>query len=224
MTAGPTLNSRLRILVAKAFRAEKLYSTVNNSRTENTRTERLTNMGALAEAASDIRAREWQRSHYQLRTALNDVLSLGNTSAVAREVVALRETFLKRSEDAVQLVDKGAEELIDTARRHEFAHIFKISVELIRHKAQAQACKVIADELSAVLDACNPNAKLPEEHSSKTLSRLPSSGKVPGRDSVVSNLEQLQAKRSEIDNAAEQQQRSNVVPLKRRFALGNRKH
>src|SRR6188508_750181 len=101
MTANPTLHSRLRVLVAKAFRAEKLYSTVNSSRAE-----RLTNMAALAEAAGDIRAREWQRSHYQLRTSLNDVLGLGNSSAIVKEVVGLRDQFLRRSQEATSLVEK----------------------------------------------------------------------------------------------------------------------
>ncbi|MFN8391952.1 MAG: hypothetical protein U0136_16805 [Bdellovibrionota bacterium] len=215
MTAGQTLNSRLRVLVAKAFRAEKLYSTVNNSRAE-----RLTNMAALAEAASDIRAREWQRSHYQLRTALNDVLGLGNSSAIAREVVGLRDSFLRKSQEATQLVEKGADELVETARRHEFAHIFKISIELIRHKAQAQACKVIADELSSVLDACNPNA-VSEFAKSQFVSAKPSLSKAPLPNGVISSLEEIHAETGGLEAmeriAIENAQRSNVVPLKRRF-------
>lgn len=148
MSLGPTLNSRLRVLVAKAFRAEKLYSSVNSSRAE-----RLTNLSVIAEAASDIRAREWQRTHYQLRTALNDILSIGNSGGIVKEVVGLRESFLKRSQESLNLVEKGAEDLIETTRRQEFAHIFKISAELIRLKAQAQACRAVADELSGVLEA-----------------------------------------------------------------------
>jgi Mn-dependent DtxR family transcriptional regulator len=176
-------------LVAKAFRAEKLYSTVNSSRAE-----RLTNMASLAEAASDIRAREWQRSHYQLRTVLNDLLSLGNSNAIVKEVNLLREQFLLRANENLRLVEKGAEELIETSRRHEFAHIFKISAELIRHKAQAQACRVIADELAAVLDASNANVEKTSENASPAAALHEAS--------VV---------------------RSNVVQLRHRVALGQRK-
>ena len=191
MSSNPTLHSRLRVLVAKAFRAEKLYSTVNSSRAE-----RLTNMASLAEAASDIRAREWQRSHYQLRTVLNDLLSLGNSSAIVKEVTILRDQFLHRANENLRLVEKGAEELVETAKRHEFAHIFKISVELIRHKAQSQACRVIADELGSVLEASNVNT-----------------------DKIL--------KAKETSFAAAQREeaavRSNVVQLRQRVALGQRK-
>ncbi len=206
MTASPTLHSRLRVLVAKAFRAEKLYSTVNSSRAE-----RLTNMAALAEAASDVRAREWQRSHYQLRTSLNDVLGLGTSSAIVKEVGSLRDQFLRKSDDAMDLVERGAEELVETARRHEFAHIFKISVELIRHKAQAQACRVIADELSAVLEASNIGADRAGEE--------PAGSKILRATSDVLRVASAAAPQP----TALESLRSNVVQLKRRAGLGTRK-
>lgn len=201
MTVTPTLHSRLRVLVAKAFRAEKLYSSVNSSRAE-----RLSNMAALAEASSDVRAREWQRSHYQLRTALNDVLALGNSQAIVREVLGLRDTFLRKSQESMTLVERGAEELIETARRHEFAHIFKISVELIRHKAQAQACRVIADELTSVID------------SSK--SAIVSSGEGA---SILASAEKAAPPPPPEPPEEAEHVRSNVIQLKRRMAFGHRK-
>lgn len=208
MSLGPTLNSRLRVLVAKAFRAEKLYSSVNSSRAE-----RLTNLAVIAEAASDIRAREWQRTHYQLRTALNDILSIGNSGGIVKEVVGLRETFLKRSQESLSLVEKGAEDLIETTRRQEFAHIFKISAELIRLKAQAQACRAVADELSGVLEATS-NGDVRAAVDSDINSRLirPQHGR-PGfeEDDDAAAIE------AEI----ELQPHSNVVQLKQR--AGSRK-
>ena len=186
-------------------------------------------MSALAEAASDIRAREWQRSHYQLRTALNDVLSLGNTTQVAREIVSLRDTFIRKSEESTQLVEKGAEELVDTARRHEFAHIFKISVDLIRHKAQAQACRVIADELNAVLEAANPAAAARTDVSARAGARLIEAAKVNAAGGVLSTLDQIHAESGGLAGLSvavshDSAGRTNVVPLKRRFAaFGNRK-
>jgi len=203
MTSNPTLHSRLRVLVAKAFRAEKLYSTVNSSRAE-----RLTNMAALAEAASDVRAREWQRSHYQLRTSLNDVLGLGTSGAIVKEVAGLRDQFHRKANEAMDLVERGAEELVETARRHEFAHIFKISVELIRHKAQAQACRVIADELSAVLEASNAAGDRSEEPAGSKILRATTDVLRGSQEPAGAELDTL---------------RSNVVQLKRRAGLGNRK-
>ena len=212
MSVTPTLHSRLRVLVAKAFRAEKLYSTVNNSRAE-----RLSNMAALAEAASDIRAREWQRSHYQLRTALNDVLALGNSAAIVKEVHVLRDSFLRKSKESSALVERGAEELVETARRHEFAHIFKISVELIRHKAQAQACRVIADELTSVLDTSKATLTEGSTESTETGARL-----LAASVSVAPPpLPEEALGMDETDLSASV--RSNVIQLKRRIAFGRRK-
>lgn len=203
MSLGPTLNSRLRVLVAKAFRAEKLYSSVNSSRAE-----RLTNLAVIAEAASDIRAKEWQRTHYQLRTALNDILGIGASKSVVREVVVLRESFLKRAYDALALVDKGSEDLIETTRRQEFAHIFKISAELIRLKAQAQACRAVADELSAVLEASNYDS-----------SKLNSAAFQDLRGSVV--VADQKAAEAEATEAEYEVAASNVIQLRQR--VGSRR-
>lgn len=197
MSSGPTLHSRLRVLVAKAFRAEKLYSSVNNSKSD-----RLTNIAVLSEAASEIRAKEWQRSHYQLRTAINEILTLGSNALIAEQVAELRDRFLAKSKESAAAVERGADELVETARRHEFAHIFKISLELIRLKAQTQACKVVADELASILDVSGRQV-------------LPKS--IEG-ESTLADEQALNA-----ISAVEAESRSNVIPLKKRFAFGSKK-
>ncbi len=197
MSSSPTLHSRLRVLVAKAFRAEKLYSSVNNSKSD-----RLTNIAVLSEAASEIRAKEWQRSHYQLRTAINEILTLGSNALVAEQVAELRDRFLAKAKESAAAVERGADELVETARRHEFAHIFKISLELIRLKAQAQACKVVADELASILDVSGRQV-------------LPKS--IEG-ENTLADEQALNAL-----SAVEAESRSNVIPLKKRFAFGSKK-
>lgn len=197
MSSGPTLHSRLRVLVAKAFRAEKLYSSVNNSKSD-----RLTNIAVLSEAASEIRAKEWQRSHYQLRTAINEILTLGSNALIAEQVAELRDRFLAKAKESATAVERGADELVETARRHEFAHIFKISLELIRLKAQAQACKVVADELASILDVSGRQV-------------LPKS--IEG-ENTLADEQALNAL-----SAVEAESRSNVIPLKKRFAFGSKK-
>lgn len=197
MSSGPTLHSRLRVLVAKAFRAEKLYSSVNNSKSD-----RLTNIAVLSEAASEIRAKEWQRSHYQLRTAINEILTLGSNALIAEQVAELRDRFLAKAKESAAAVERGADELVETARRHEFAHIFKISLELIRLKAQAQACKVVADELGSILEVSGRQV-------------LPKS--IEG-ESTLADEQALNAL-----SAIEAESRSNVIPLKKRFAFGSKK-
>jgi hypothetical protein len=147
MSQRPTLNSRLRVVVAKAYRTEKLYSSHGG------RFEKLAGAAALSDAASEVRGREWQRAYQHLRCCLNDLLSLGNSAVVARDVLALREAYLAKADESNQLVKYGVEEMKEFADRQEFAHILRLSTELIRRKAQVQVCRAIAQELTEILDA-----------------------------------------------------------------------
>lgn len=141
-----TLNSRLRVLVAKSFRAEKLYASLRSIEGA-----KFSAVSSLSEIANEVRAREWQRSYYELRTALNEILILG--PQVAKELVHLRKRFNDRYLEDKAAVERGVENLRETVAREEFAHVLKLSVELIRHKARVQANKSVADELTAVLQA-----------------------------------------------------------------------
>jgi hypothetical protein len=198
MTAAPTLNSRLRVLVAKTFRAEKLYSSIPSSQGE-----KLTNPSRLSQAANDIRAKEWQRSHYQLRSALNEILSEGSSANMTADIVALRQRFLDRAKESSDAVEQGVESTMDTVARHEFAAVFRFSVDLIKHKARAQASQVIAEELSSVLEASGRNVAVGEQSRS-----------------MADERERERALRKAAAAAAKIP--SNVIPLKRRFAAGDR--
>jgi len=202
MTAPATLNSRLRVLIAKTFRAEKLYSSIRNPRGE-----KLANVSTLAEMANDIRAKEWERCHYQLRVALNDILALGSNSAVLAEILQLRERFYQAAEESNSAVETGTETLLENIRRHEFAHSFRMSLELIRHKARAQARKVVTDELSAVLEASGRNMSAAQQYANNSRT-------------VPEPEKQVQEPSASAEAVA--QPRSNVIPLKRRFVAGGR--
>ena len=199
MSAAPTLNSRLRVLVAKTFRAEKLYSSIRNAQGE-----KLSSPTVLTQMANDIRAKEWQRSHYQLRVSLNDILAQGGSAQATEELIQLRQRFSQRADESLEALETGTQALVEDARRHEFAHIFKISIELIRHKARAQANKVVVDELNAVLDA-----------SGKQGATRQTTGTVPSLKDV--SLPELPS-----DLEANEQPRNNVIPLRRRAANGGR--
>ena len=146
MAAKETLNSRLRILVAKTFRAEKLYSSMRNAYA--------TKPIDSTEVANDLRAREWQRIHSDLRVALNDTLSLKSTNAIASRIICLRNHFSSQAQEASLALEKGTERLVASARRHEFAHTAKLSLEFVQRKAREQACQVVADELNEILISC----------------------------------------------------------------------
>ena len=146
MSASATLNSRLRVLVAKTFRAEKLYSSIRNTKRDTS-----VALSSVSEAANELRAKEWQKSHYELRLALNEILNLGTTSEQSKHLLMLRERFANRVEESAAGIEKAVDSLSETANRQEFAHVLKLSLELIRLKACAQSNKVIAEELTALL-------------------------------------------------------------------------
>ena len=212
MTVPPTLNSKLRVLVAKTYRAEKLYSSIRNQRNEKS-----ANAGALAEMANDVRAREWERSHYQLRIALNEILSLGSNSAVVAEILRLRERFYQSTAENTALLDTGTEALMENVKRHEFAHAFKLSLELVRCKAKAQAGKVIIDELSAVLESSAKSAAAASHQRTPADKPYLPAESSPAESSRVC---QPASTVSPAGNSSTEQVRSNVIPLRPRMAAG----
>ncbi len=203
MSNGATLNSRLRVLVAKTFRAEKLYSSIRNKKQSDT-----ISVSALSDLANEVRAKEWQNAHYQLRTALNDVLSQGGSSQQSKDLLLLREQFAKRAKEAAVAVENGVRTLNETAKRQEFAHVFKLSLELVQHKARAQASKVISEELTSLLNKA-------------------------GRSTDASGLEDISsdhfgleavAMQESAEDVLEEELPSNVVSLLSRRAAGSRRN
>ena len=95
-----------------------------------------------------------------------------------------------------------------------------MSVDLIRCKAQAQACRVIADELSAVLDSSSSKAALlSADADGEHVTRNPfldERSKEPAEGTFADARQVDEIREAHLP-------RSNVVELKRRFAVANRK-
>ena len=144
MASTSTISSRLRKLVAKVFHAEKLYSSVAGTS--------VLKSTLLSEITNDLRAREWSKTHSELRQALNGILSEGGDSAAyRRRVVALRGSFLNRLKDIESLAARETELLQKSLDRRSYSHLLKISITLNRLKARAQSVNAIVQELSSVL-------------------------------------------------------------------------
>jgi hypothetical protein len=212
MGKNATLNSRLRVLVARTYKAEKLYSSLRNaggSTSSSLNSALLDPHSAknpgLAQLANDARAKQWQQQHYQLRIALNDILSAGSKASLTAQVFALRDKFHSRWSESKTAIDEGTKNLIETAGRQEFAHTLKVSAELIRHKARAEACQVIAKELTAILEA---------------------SGRDTSDAAAQKSLEQIQAIEAQRINVEPQvsEASSNVVQFPMRAAASGRRN
>ena len=193
MDSGPTLSSRLRVLVAKTYRAERLYGSIRSPQNSAHHSA-----AAISQTANDIRAREWQRSHNELRTSLNTLIAQGgSSSALIKQVSVLREQFRAQEEQSRRSIESGSANLKESTRRQEFAAVFKQAAELIRHKARAHANRVIADELKALIETSGYSVKAPK---SNTLL-----------------LERFSARTRKAElRANAENSKSNVVPLHRR--------
>ena len=185
MADSATLHSKLRILIAKTFRAEKLYSSLRNPSSQAA-----TNDTKLAEMANELRAKEWQRSHTLLRTSLNDILDIKKTAEVAEEVATLYQSFINQAHDSSKKLDKTLQALVESGKKEEFVHSLKLSFELIRLKAQMQANHAISDELGAIIHGKNPSIKT----SLKVQSDVPLGEDLEEVNSPISNVVPLRKK------------------------------
>lgn len=148
MSTSATLNSRLRVLVAKAFRAEKLYGAAKTSKQRDAFLAHT----SVSDAAQGLRAKEWQKSHYELRASLNNILALGSSMEQAKQLLLLKACYESRAQEHTAVVKKIVATVKETVERQEFAHVLKLALELIRLKAISQSSKVISEELAAILN------------------------------------------------------------------------
>jgi len=168
MSKNQTFNSRIRLLVAKSFKAEKLYCSLRSDFSfQNPETlNKIISSTGIGEIANDIRAREWQRCHNDLRIALNKILSdaplhgaeitsTSRVSAQQRALAGLLAEFRSCYDAERKFVDESVDTLFEAGKREEFGHVLKLSLELIRAKSRAQAAKAVADELNSVLQVSN---------------------------------------------------------------------
>ena len=149
MSEGHTLHSRVRVLIAKAFRAERLYSSLRNS------DSKVGQLGSVADLANDARGREWQKCHQELRSALNNILGAAPANELRTALGELLSEFLKRAEQSSKVVQEGVSDVVTATRREEFAHVLRRSLQLIQEKARLQASLAIVDELRALLGEIN---------------------------------------------------------------------
>lgn len=142
-----TLHSKLKVLIAQAYKAEKLYGSMRLEHRLLLESE-----DGISKLANDIRAKQWQRTHFVLRQTLNDLLSNVTSSAeLLKAVASLRDKFAKKSLESENTLELKRYELQNACERDEFAHSANVSLELINLKAKSQALRGVADELDSLL-------------------------------------------------------------------------
>ena len=224
MPTTATLNSRLRVLIARTYKAEKLYSSnarsakqdgsgpENSGWASRARSSRAQNSGdgsssvidglekSLGDVANRARAKEWERAHRELREALNEVLALGTSKKQAAALISIANEFRQYASEGMAQIDRGIILLKNSAERQEFSHVCKISLELVKEKARIQANSIIAEEVKYLLSR---------------------SGKGDEADLFAPAASKVVA--DEGEDSAEEYQPNNVISLETRRAAGGRR-
>lgn len=221
MSDSATLNSRLRVLIAKTFRAEKLYSSiVRQNLSGGNISSAKAGQAKLSEMANEIRAKEWQLTQSKLRTVLNDIIETHSSSQLTNEILSVTREFHNEAKSCeTQLVETKAK-LIEAGELEEFATSLKLSFELIRLKARLQACHSVISELGSLgcleklgvggiesFTASSKQTKVRKFSGNKDgfAPKLKISGDIPLGEDLDSPPEQGSSEKTG----------SNVVPLKR---------
>ena len=141
-----TLNSRLRILVAKTYRAERMYASMRNSAGASA--------PSMTTVANEVRASEWQLSHEQLRRSLSAMVQRSGTSAIADELEALLGKFSRKVSASKKALEQGTEFAKRSLGRKEYTEVLNGALDLVKHKARVQSCSLVVDELITLLEYC----------------------------------------------------------------------
>lgn len=160
-----TLTSKIRVLVARTYKAEKLYASMRGMRDVSTaEAERV-----LGQMSNDVRSREWQGAHQELRHRLNEILRLGGSqrTMALQELGNVYQSFIRRLRESELALQHGTGVVTESAKRLEYSVVLKMAFELVRHKARAQACQAIVDELESVLNLAGKRQSPASELSSE---------------------------------------------------------
>ena len=148
-----TLASRLKVLVAKSFKAERLYGSMVINLTGQMETE----LAERAKLSNEIRAREWQKSYNKLRLGLNAILSEENSAtAVTERLLKLEADFRVQIKKANQELEKVSVGIKDALNRAEYAVVYRRSMDLVKYQARIQASEVVCQEVLALLETKKP--------------------------------------------------------------------
>lgn len=168
MSEKATLSSKLRILVARAYKAERLYASMKAKAPEasNIYSRRLKSKKEpsalqsnrlISELSSEARATEWQQSYKELRLSLNEILEKNNLSAskLSKPVTELYNNLAEGLEETRARYNKISKDSFSAFENKEFLRCSKNSIELIRLKARIQSQTAVAEELSNLLNSSN---------------------------------------------------------------------
>ncbi|MBL7663218.1 hypothetical protein JNK13_10765 [bacterium] len=180
MSSQSTVGSRLRVLVAKSYRAEQLYASMRHSLSNKPE--------VITDITNDYRAQVWLKAHQELRIKLNEIIGLPYGVGV-QELIKLKAQFERKVSESNIVIERVSKKLAECSDKQEFASVVKLGLELVQYKSQAQAFQVVADELKDVLAGnAERNAKPSEQAASND-------DQVKDQASEASNVVQFRPRR-----------------------------
>ena len=145
MSGTHTINSKLRVLIAKTYQAEKLFLSMKSSGPAGFENKK------LIELANNVRAEVWGNIHSDLRKSLNTIVGNDSQASVIAEVNKLKNSFRSVIDEKNRQLEKTKQVLLEMGERGEFFHTLKSSLELVRLKATIQANRTIIEQLNNII-------------------------------------------------------------------------
>ncbi len=112
MAEQATLISRMRVLVARTYKAERLYASMKRGSGRP-----FPGAAALSSMANEARAGEWQEMHAKMRLALNEILDNNSAKELVSLVLRLRDEFMQVSASSGAMFEERLEKLSDAIRK-----------------------------------------------------------------------------------------------------------
>lgn len=106
--------------------------------------------------SNDIKARQWQDAHIELRQKLNEVLRISERKTAIDEMLVIRSLFYGRLTESEDVIANSDSIIFSAVKREDYGCVMQTALELSRHKARLQTYKVIVDELDAFVACFRP--------------------------------------------------------------------
>ncbi len=168
MSNNSTLNSRLRELFNKAYRAEKLHHTRKSSAIVDGFEH-----SKLQELAQNVNANAWSITNAELKNSLNKLLRDNNSINVINELNTLKEKINAEIAEKAKEQERLKNMLIKMTEYTEFYNTLKLSLDLVKIKSTTQALQATIGELNYVMGS-NANRSSNKLETETQMNELPS--------------------------------------------------
>lgn len=141
---GSNLSTKLRALVARSFKAEKLYSSSAKEAEGSLEARSM---------ATEVKAKEWGIQYNKLRVALNRMIREVPASEMTKSVYELSLDSAQTVSECDYATTRLKMEVPVASKKQEYSRLMSLSKQLLQVSARRQAAHSIHEELVSILES-----------------------------------------------------------------------